>query len=493
MQSLDYLSVLPEIFLLIAICFLLLITVFKKDNAGCLAYRLSLAILLVLVVLFVRQCDGQSQLAFHGMFVYDPLANLLKASSAIALLITLIYSRDYLQQRHLLTPDLFALVLLGMLGQCVMISGSNFLSLYLGLELLALSSYALVALRRDHGVSIEAAMKYFILGALASGFLLYGISMLYGATGTLDLDGVFKAVSTGQINKLTLMFGVVFIVAGLAFKLGVAPFHMWVPDIYQGSPTAVTLLIAGAPKLAALAMTMRFLIDGLLALAVEWQQMLVILAVLSLIIGNITAIAQTNFKRMLAYSTIAHMGFMLLGLTSGVAALKIDGAVYAYGASLFYALTYVLTTLGTFGVLLLLSRQDFEAEHIHDLKGLNQRHPWWALITLLLMFSLAGIPPTVGFYAKLAVLQALVDAGMTWLAVIAVLTSLIGAFYYLRIVKVMYFEKPEAPLHTPDKQPSRALRQGVLSLNGGLILVLGLLPGAAITLCVETVRLTLAY
>lgn len=513
MQNIDYLSVLPEVFLLVGTCFLLLVIAFnysgkalissdaqlagaaamdadRLDNhGGQFAYRLSLVILSILTAWFFIQCDDVTRLAFHGMFVYDPLANLLKALSSLAVLVTLVYSRTYLEQRNLLRADLFALVLLSLLGQCVMISGSNLLSLYLGLELLALPSYALVAMQRHSAVTSEAAMKYFILGALASGFLLYGLSMLYGATGSLDLDEIFKTVSTGQINSLTLVFAVVFVVAGLAFKLGLAPFHMWIPDVYQGSPTAITLIIAGAPKLAGFAIMVRLLIDGLLALAMDWQQMLIILAVMSLIIGNITAIAQSNFKRMLAYSTIAHMGFMLLGLASGIVDFKVAGAVDAYGASLFYAVTYVLTTLGSFGVVLLLSRQGFEAENINDLKGLNQRSPWFAFVTLLLMFSLAGIPPTVGFYAKLAVLQAVVNAGMAWLAVAAVLLSLIAAFYYLRIVKVMYFDEPE------DKHPLQASVgfRSLLSLNGALILILGLLPAGLVTICLNTMRQALAY
>ncbi|MCC7005813.1 MAG: NADH-quinone oxidoreductase subunit NuoN [Ottowia sp.] len=487
MPTLDYFSVLPEAFLLISICFLLLMSALRARGDGEFSYRWSLIVLFALTVWFSLQCDGTVQRTFYGMFVYDPFANLLKAGCALALFVTLVYSRAYLAARQLLRADFFALVLLSMLGQCVMISGGHFLSLYLGLELLALSSYALVALRRD-AVSTEAAMKYFVLGALASGFLLYGMSMFYGATGSLDLNVVVKALSLDQANGTILVLGIVFVVAGLAFKLGVAPFHMWVPDVYQGAPSAMTLVIASAPKLAGFALLMRLLVDGFLPLAVSWQQMLIVLAVLSLVVGNIAAIAQTNFKRMLAYSTIAHMGFMLLGMTSGVVQGSTHLAVGAYGASLFYVLTYVLTTLGSFGLVLLLSRNGFEAEEIADLKGLNQRNPWFAFVSLVLMLSLAGIPPTLGFYSKLAILQAVVDAHMVWLAVLAVLTSVVGAFYYLRIIKSMYFDAPE---DTHPLTPSFGVFS-LFGLNGILVLGLGLFPADLIDLCTNTMRQFLA-
>jgi NADH-quinone oxidoreductase subunit N len=379
--------------------------------------------------------------------------------------------------------------LFALLGQMVMISSGNLISIYLGLELMSLALYALIALRRDDVVATEAAMKYFVLGALASGFLLYGMSMVYGATGHLDLAEVSKVIAAGKAEKMALVFGIVFLVSGLAFKLGAVPFHMWVPDVYQGSPTAVTLILGGAPKLAAFAITLRLLVDGLHGLAADWQPMLMILAVLSLAIGNLTAIVQTNFKRMLAYSTISHMGFVLLGLMSGSVAGKPELSSAAYGASLFYMLTYVLTTLASFGIVLLLSRQGFECEHIDDLKGLNRRSPWHAFIVLLLMFSLAGIPPLVGFYAKLAVLQALISAGHVTLAVVAVLFSLIGAFYYLRVVKVVYFDEPVA-----DVAPIVATvgQRGLLSINGAMMLLLGLLPGGLMALCVQAIRSSLS-
>ncbi len=419
------------------------------------------------------------------------MASLLKLFACIAVGITLIYARQYTTDRGMvngiLGGEFYILALFSLLGQMVMISGNNFLIIYLGLELMSLSLYALVALRRDNAVSTEAAMKYFILGALASGFLLYGISMLYGATGSLDLTEVAKAAASGSVDKTVMVFGVVFLVAGLSFKLGVVPFHMWVPDVYQGSPTAVTLLLGGAPKLAAFAIFIRLLVEGLLPVAVDWQQMLLVLAIASMAIGNITAIAQTNLKRMLAYSTIAQMGFMLLGLLSGVVDGNVFSAANAYSSAMFYAITYVLTTLGTFGVILLLARSGFEAENIDDLKGLSQRSPWFALVMLILMFSLAGLPPMVGFYAKVSVLQAVLGAGHVWLAVLAVLLSLIGAFYYLRVVKVMYFDEPTdtAPIAV------NADMRVALSVNGVAVLALGLLPGPLMAACANAIVRTL--
>jgi len=363
------------------------------------------------------------------------------------------------------------LMLFATLGMMVMISASHFLTLYMGLELLSLSLYALVALQRDSAVAAEAAMKYFVLGALASGMLLYGMSMLYGATGSLEIAKVAAVLQQGLGNNTVLVFGLVFVVAGLAFKLGVAPFHMWIPDVYQGAPTAVTLFIGTASKVAALGFVLRILAQGLQPLSPDWQSMLVIMAVLSMAVGNIAAIAQTNFKRMLAYSTIAHMGFLLLGLL----AADING----YTSAMFYTISYVLMGLGSFGMILLLSRKGFEAENLDDLKGLNQRSPWFAFMLLLIMFSLAGIPPTIGFYAKLSVLQAVIHAGYTWLAVVAVIFSLIGAFYYLRVVKLMYFDKPHDMTPITPQSDMRIL----MSANGLGMLALGILPQPLMALC----------
>ena len=388
--------------------------------------------------------------------------------------------------RSLRGGELYSLSLLALLGMFVMISGNNFLVMYLGLELLTLSGYALVALRRDHAVSTEAAMKYFVLGALASGFLLYGLSMLYGATGTLDVSEVFAIIASGQIKHQVLVLGVVFVVCGLAFKLGVVPFHTWVPDVYQGAPTAVTLMIGGAPKLAAFALVMRLLVDGMMPLANDWQQMLAVLAVASLLVGNLAAIAQTNLKRMLAFSTIAQMGFVLIGLMSGVVQGDSAPAANAYSSAMFYMVSYVLTTLATFGVILLLAREGFESEEISDLSGLNQRSPLYAAVMAIALFSLAGVPPMVGFYAKLSVLQALIVSGQTGslaLAVFAVLMSLIGAFYYLRVIKVMYFDQPITATTVTAGKDVRF----VLTLNGALVLVLGLLPGGLMNLCAAAI------
>jgi len=429
---------------------------------------------------------------FFGMYIADPLAHLLKMASYLAVALTLVYGREYMQTRDMLRGgEFYVLVLFALLGQMVMISAGNFLTIYLGLELMSLALYALVAIRRDHAQSTEAAMKYFVLGALASGFMLYGMSMLYGATGNLDLRNIADAVNSGQIDYLPLTFGVVFLVAGLAFKLGAVPFHMWVPDVYQGSPTAVTLVLAAAPKLAAFAITLRILVVGLGDLTADWQPMLLILAFLSLAIGNLTAIMQTNFKRMLAYSTISHMGFILLGLASG----SLDGDkqfdTESYGSALFYMLTYVLTTLATFGLMMLMSREGHESEEISDLKGLNRRSPWMAALLLLLMCSLAGLPPLVGFDAKLLILQTLLKSDRLWLAVVAVLFSLIGAFYYLRVIKVMYFDEPEAA--TPAVATVWWVPRSLIIINGLAVLVLGLMPNDLLVLCLQAMRATLAF
>jgi NADH-quinone oxidoreductase subunit N len=449
--------------------------------------------LLTLAIVAYMQADlaltGTTIYAFGNMVVSDAMGNWLKCFATIAVMVTLVYGRSYAAHRDMLRGgELFTLSIFALLGMSVMISGNNLLVIYMGLELLTLSSYALVALRRDNGTATEAAMKYFVLGAMASGFLLYGMSMLYGATGSLDITAIFKAISSGQIRHQVLVFGLVFIVSGLAFKLGAVPFHMWIPDVYQGAPTAITLMIGGAPKLAAFAMTMRLLVEGMLPLAVDWQQMLMLLAVGSLLVGNLAAIAQTNVKRMLAFSTISQMGFVLLGITSGVVngdALTLTAN--AYSSAMFYVITYVLTTLASFGVLLLLSQEGFESEEIADLAGLNQRSPLYAGVMAVCLLSLAGIPPMVGFYAKFAVLQALVASGQGFqlaIAVFAVLMSLIGAFYYLRVIKVMYFDEPITASSVVAPLDVRI----VLCVNGGLVLVLGLFPSGLLALCGAAIR-----
>ena len=484
---------LPEILLLFLAVVVLLVDAFSKSEGRHLTFVLSIVSLAIMtVVSAVQWSDGVAGTTFHGLYVVDSLSHLLKIASYIAVAVTLVYGRDYTEQRDMLDRggELYTLTLLALLGQMVMISAGSMLTVYLGVELMSFALYALIALRRDHVVSTEAAMKYFVLGSLASGILLYGMSMIYGATGQLNLTEIAQVISSGQAARLPLVFGVVFIVAGLAFKLGAVPFHMWVPDVYQGAPTSVTLILGAAPKLAAFAIMLRLLIEGLHGLAVDWQPMLLILAVLSLAIGNLTAIVQTNFKRMLAYSTISHMGFVFLGLLSGVVAGHPQATGQAYGASLFYMLIYVLTTLGTFGLILLLSRKGFECEEIADLKGLNQRNPVLAGVLLLSMFSLAGIPPLAGFYAKLSVLQALVGAGHLWIAVVAVMFSLIGAFYYLRVVKMAYFDEPEGE-HAAA--PTGIIPNGLMSINGLLIIGLGILPGGLMALCIRAIESSLGF
>ena len=470
-----------EIFLLCMICAILLIDLFLSDGQRRLTYHLSLATLAgcFLITAFVDPINEVEP--FSDMFVTDSMASVLKLCIYIAVAVVFVYSQNYIRSRDMFRGEFFVLALFATLGMLVMVSGSSLLTLYMGLELLSLSLYAMIALQRDSRQATEAAMKYFVLGALASGMLLYGMSMLYGATGTLDIDVMSEVIGAGEADGTILAFALVFVVAGLGFKLSAVPFHMWVPDVYHGAPTAVTLFIGSAPKLAAFAFVIRLLVAGLGApfLVEQWQWMLIIMAVLSLAIGNITAIAQTNLKRMLAYSAISHMGFLLLGILSG--------SSEGYAAAMFYVVVYVLTSLGTFGVMLLLSRDGFEAENLDDYKGLNQRSPWYAAVMLLLMFSMAGVPPVVGFYAKLSVLWAVVEAGYVWLAVVAVLFSLIGAFYYLRIVKLMYFDAPQDTSPIVANSPMRI----VLSMNGIAVLAFGLFPGALMAICAYSVALSL--
>lgn len=494
-DNISWLAIYPEIVLLTMACVIALVDLGVHSARRTGTYVLTLLTLAVVAGLQgTYASSGNTFYGFGNMVVSDAMGNWLKCFATVAMMITLVYARPYAADRAMMRGgEMFTLSMFALLGMFIMISGNNFLVIYLGLELLTLSSYALVALRRDNATATEAAMKYFVLGAMASGFLLYGLSMIYGATGSLDIGQVFKAVNSGQIRHQVLVFGLVFVVAGLAFKLGVVPFHMWIPDVYQGAPTAVTLMIGGAPKLAAFAITIRLLVDGLLPLAIDWQQMLAVLAIGSLLVGNLAAIAQTNLKRMLAYSTISQMGFVLLGLMSGVINGNVDATAVenAYSASMFYVVTYVLTTLAAFGVILLLAREGFESEEISDFAGLNQRSPLYAGIMAVCLFSMAGIPPLVGFYAKLAVLQALVASGQTLyiaMAVFAVVMSLIGAFYYLRVVKVMYFD---APLTATSVSAPADVRV-VLTLNGALLLVLGLLPGGLMALCADAVVRALA-
>ena len=492
MTDLNWLALSPEIALFVLTCVVTLADLFVSCPRRRPTYILSMLSLSVVAVLHLLALDQPaSAYAMNNMVATDAMGHLLSLCATLAVMATLTYAQNYAGDREMLKGELFSLSMLALLGIQVMIVSANFLTIYLGLELMSLSLYALVALRRDHAQSTEAAMKYFVLGALASGFLLYGLSMMYGATGSLDLREVYEATLAGEANKQVLVFGVVFIVAGLAFKLGVVPFHMWVPDVYQGAPTAATLMVAGAPKLAAFAITMRLLVEGLISLATDWQQMLLILAVASMALGNLAAIAQTNLKRMLAYSGIAQLGFMLLGFVPTVVAGNTVSAGNGYGSALFYIITYVLTTVGTFGLIMFLARPGFESEQINDLAGLGKRSPAMAAVMAVFMFSLAGIPPTVGFYAKLAVLQSLITTNSPFLlqiAVVAVLLSLVGAFYYLRVVKVMYFDEPTDTHPVPEGGGARTL----LSVNALAVLGLGILPGGLMALCAEVIQRSLA-
>jgi NADH-quinone oxidoreductase subunit N len=487
MQSMNWLVLYPEMVLLAMTCVIAVVDLYVLDPARTLTLRLTQATLGVVGIIHLMYMqDGLTLYGMNGLVVTDPMGHLLAACAALATLMTVTYAQPYLASRDLLKGEFFTLTLFAYLGVSVMCSANNLLVVYLGLEVMSLSLYALTALRRDHAVSTEAAMKYFVLGALASGFLLYGMSMLYGATGSLEIPKIFEQIATGRINREVLVLGVVFLVAGLAFKLGTAPFHMWVPDVYQGAPTAVTLLIGGAPKLAAFAITVRLLVEGLLGMAQEWQQMLMVLGVASLVVGNLAAIAQSNLKRMLAYSTIAQMGFVVLGLSAGVVSGNTLSAANAYSSAMFYMVTYVLTTLGSFGLILYLSRAGHEAEEIQDLAGLSRRSPWVAGVMAVFMFSLAGIPPLVGFWAKLAVLQALVTTNQPIyiaLAVVAVLMSLIGAFYYLRVVKVMWFDEPV----DADWERRPLGLSALLAVNGLAVLVLGGMPDALMAVCRDTI------
>ena len=471
----QFAPVFPEIFVLAMVSLILVIDAAVDDSKRYLAYVLSLVTLAGAALLTVRDFSALPVLALSGLIVEDPLSDVLKLFLYLTVAVVLVYSRDYLRERGLYKGEFFVLALFALLGMMVMVSASHFLTLYLGLELLSLSLYAMVALQRDSSVATEAAMKYFVLGALASGMLLYGMSMVYGVTGSLGLGDMAIALQDGTDLRIPLVFGIVFIVAGLAFKLGAVPFHMWIPDVYHGAPTAMTLFIGSAPKIAAFAFVIRILGQGLESQVGDWRDMLVILAVLSMALGNVAAIAQSNLKRMLAYSTISHMGFMLLGILAG--------SQNGYGSAMFYVLVYALMSLGGFGMILLLSRAGFEADQLDDFKGLNRRSPWLAFLMLLLMFSMAGVPPAVGFYAKLAVLQSVVEIGYVWLAVVAVLFSLVGAFYYLRIVKLMYFDAP----HDTSPIVSSPDTRVIMSANGLAVLALGILPQPLMAVCVHAI------
>ena len=471
-QMPNFIPALPEIFLLSMACLILIIDLYLTDKNRVFTYLLSLATLAITAAITVTVHSAETVYTFSGSFVSDSMGDVLKVFVYLVTAVVFVYSRSYLEARKLFKGEFYVLGLFGVLGMMVLISAHNLLTIYLGLELLSLSMYAMVAFHRDSINASEAAMKYFVLGALASGMLLYGMSLLYGITGTLDITDIRQNIAgLGEEQSIILGLGLVLVIVGMAFKLGAVPFHMWVPDVYHGAPTAVTLYIGAAPKIAAFAMVMRLLVEGLGDLHTQWQDILIIMAILSMAVGNVIAIAQTNIKRMLAYSTISHVGFLLLGILSGTKA--------GFSASMFYAIVYSLMSMGGFGMVLLLSRAGFEGDNLDDFKGLNDRSPWFAFMMLILMFSMAGVPPTLGFYAKLSVLQAVVGADLTWVAIIAVVFSIIGAFYYLRIIKLMYFDKPE------DTQPfeSTTDMKVVLSANALGILALGMFPSSLLALC----------
>jgi NADH-quinone oxidoreductase subunit N len=464
--------VLPEVFLLTMACVVLVVDLFLKDEQRIVSYALAQITLLLAAGITVAVGGESTQILFDNSVIRDPMSDLLKTTICLVSAGAFLYAKDYLRDRDLFKGEYYALGLFAVLGMMVMVSANSFLTIYLGLELLSLSLYAMVAFNRDSKSGSEAAMKYFVLGAIASGMLLYGISMIYGATGSIVFPEVAKAVSAAGMDNLVLVFGLVFVVIGLSFKLGAVPFHMWVPDVYHGAPTSVTMFIGSAPKLAAFALAMRMLVDGLGSLHADWQQMLVIMAVLSLATGNVIAIAQTNIKRMLAYSTISHVGFIMLGILAGTQ----EG----YTAAMFYTIVYSIMALGGFGIVIMLSRRGFEADMLDDYKGLHERSPWYAAMMMLLMFSMAGVPPTVGFFAKLFVLDAVVSVDMVWIALFGVFFSIIGAFYYIRIVKIMYFDKP---LDDTPLAPVGMDTQVLLTVNGLSMLALGMFPAGLLALC----------
>jgi NADH-quinone oxidoreductase subunit N len=473
MTTADFVPMLPELFLLGATCALLLIDLFVTDARRGLTHFLALVVLAVTLTLVLRGADAEAVSAFGGMFLKDAPSDIMKAFILLTTAASFIYARQYLKDRGLFKGEFHVLCLFAVLGMMILVSAGNLVTVYLGLELLALSSYALVAMHRDSAVASEAAMKYFVLGALASGMLLYGMSMIYGATGSLDLSTIHAASADLGENRPLMMFGVVFLIVGIAFKFGAAPFHMWLPDVYQGAPTAITLFIGSAPKLAAFGMAWRLLEGGAGEFDGWWRDIIAWLAVASLAVGNVIAIAQTNMKRMLAYSTISHVGFLFLALSNPTAV--------GYAAALFYAICYALMSAGAFATVIMLSRNGYEAEQISDFAGLGRKHPWQGLLVLLLMASLAGLPPMVGFWAKLAVLQAAIQGGMLWLAIVGVVFAVVGAYYYLRVIKVMYFDPADDSAKAGLIQdPQLHLLLGV---NAALMLVLGLFSGPLIAWC----------
>lgn len=493
MSTLNLIPALPELILTASLPILMLVDLFVPQKRRDITFWLSVLVIAACTAgsLWLSGCC-RTVYTFGGSFVADSVSHVLKLCTYGAMFLTLVYARRYVNERGMTSAHLggafYLLALFSMLGQMAVISSADFLTLYLGIELMMFPLYTLAALKREDGKSVEAATKYFILGALGTGLLLYGISMIYGASGSLKFIDVAAAITGQHTNWMIMVFGIVFVVCGIAFKLGAVPFHMWLPDVFEGVPTAVTLLIGGVPKLAGFAVCLRVLGQALLPMAIDWQPMLIVVAILSMALGNLVAIMQKNIKRMLAYSTISHMGYMLLGMLSGVKLTGEGGVSFtAYGASFYYIAVYVLATLGAFGVIMVLSQNGYEADKLDDFKGLHKRSPWVAFMMLLCLFSFAGVPPLVGFYGKVAVFQAVIDAGLTWLAIIGILFAVIGGFFYLRVVKLMYLDAPDdaAKISLPKDSAF------ALAVNGILIILMGVLPGPLMDWCIEAVRISM--
>lgn len=469
-------TALPEIFILCMACIILLVDAFLPERHRIATYLLVQLTLVVAFILTIPQFTEYPNpiLAFNGNYVLDDLAVTSKLFMYLFSLFAFAYAREYIEQRNIARSEYYLLGLFSVLGMSIMVSAYTFLTIYLGLELLSLALYAMVAMYKESSLATEAAMKYFVLGALASGMLLYGISILYGVTGSIQIDTVAKALQAR--HDIVPVVALIFVLSGLVFKFGAVPFHMWVPDVYQGASTPTTLFIASAPKIAAFVITVRILAEAMPSLHTNWEHILIVIAILSMFLGNLLAIAQSNLKRMLAYSSIAHIGYTLLGIIAGPASSQ------GYSAAMFYISTYVLVAAGAFAIITIMSRNGVEMDELNDYRGLNARNPWLAFMMLLLLFSMAGVPPTVGFLAKLGLLEALVQANLVWLAVLALVFALVGAYYYLRVVMLMYFEEPTADvLDTPIEVSSNMMI--AISLNGAAALLLGLLPSFFIDLC----------
>lgn len=472
----NLIPLIPELFVLLMALVILMLGVFLPHRRFLPFYfaQITLVATAALTVMVFLGLDASTAVyTFHKLFVLDKLSMILKMFIYLAAFMSLAYSARYNDERTIPHTEFYVLSLLSVLGMMITVSSTNLITLYMGLELLSLPIYAMVALQRAKVRCVEAAMKYFVIGALASGMLLYGMSLLFGATKSLDISTIAHVIAATSIqHNMIMVFGLVFILAGLAFKLGAAPFHMWVPDVYDGAPTTVTLFLSSAPKIAAFGLIIRLLVQGMPSLSVQWSEMLIVVAILSMAIGNFAAIVQSNIKRMLAYSSIAHMGYMALGL--------ICATPRGYSSALFYMLSYTIMTLGAFGMIILMSHAGFEANEIDDFAGLNDRKPWLAFLMLLIMFSMAGVPPIIGFIAKVGVFEALIQAHLVWLAVVAMLFAIVGAYYYIRVVKVMYFGASDKAM--PEIESTFGLN-AVMSVNGIAVLLLGIFPGALFALC----------